>query len=174
MIRAMLPFLTFIFFIVEGTVMQVFSPEWFGISDMVLIPRFVIVMILFISFFLKRSTALIYGLIFGFLWDVIYTDLIGVYFFSMTFTAYLIASISKIFHPHLIIALFLSLFGIIILEFQVYGLYTLVGIAELTTDDFLNQRLFPSLILNGVFVILIYYPLRKHFMILKEANHQEN
>src|SRR5699024_10241381 len=109
--------------------MQVFSPEYFNVSYE-LIPRFAMAIILFIALFMNRSTALSYGLIFGLLSDVVYSDYIGVYFFSMAFTAYIIATLSSLFRTNLMAVLFLGLLGIVMLEFQVYGMYMVVGIAR--------------------------------------------
>lgn len=153
--------------------MQVFSPQWFGVSYD-LIPRFAMVVILFIGIFMNRPLALAYGLIFGFLYDVVYTDVIGVYFFSMAFTAYIIASIAPAFQKSLLTSFFLGLLGIVLLEFQVYGLYSIVGIAQMPLNDFLYDRLPPTLLLNGVFIILVFYPLRKLFMELDHMNKQES
>lgn len=172
MIRVWLPLLTFFFLVFDGTVMQVFSSHWFG-GSFQLIPRFAMVLILFIAFFLNRSTALVYGLIFGLLSDVVYSDLVGVYFFSMAFTAYLMASISSIFRPNLFSVFFLGLLGVVLLEFQAYGLYTIVGYTEAPMHQFLYDRLLPSLVLNGVFIILIYFPLRRLFSAIEMAQRRE-
>lgn len=172
MIRLVLPVVILFFFVFEGTVMQVFSAEFFDVSYE-LIPRFVMVLILLVAFFMKRSTALIYGLIFGLGMDVIYSDYIGVYVFTMAFTAYIIASISPLFHTNLLTAFFLGLLGVAILEFQVYGLYTVIGIAQVSMNDFLYERLLPTLVLNGGFIILVYYPMRRHFHALDAAKREQ-
>lgn len=152
--------------------MQVFSPEYFDLPYE-LIPRFVMAVILFIALFAGRATALTYGLIFGLLSDVVYTDYIGIYFFAMAFTAYIIASIAALFHHKNLFTIFiLGLFGIVMLEFQVYGLYIVVGIAQVSMDHFLYERLLPTLILNGVFIVLAYYPLRRYFHALDAAKRE--
>lgn len=173
MIRVWLPLLTFFFFVFDGTVMEVFSSHWFG-ATYELVPRFAMVMILFIALYINRPTAVIYGLIFGLLTDIVYTEIVGVYFFSMAFTAYLIASIASTFRPNLFSTFLLGILGVILLEFQVYGLYTIIGVAETPLRAFLYDRLFPSLLLNGVFIILMYFPLRKLFRALEAAKQQNS
>ncbi|HET7628317.1 MAG TPA: rod shape-determining protein MreD [Bacillales bacterium] len=162
MIRPWLPLVTFFFFIFDGTVMQVFSAHWFG-ADIHLIPRFAMILVLFTAVFYKRSTSLAYGLIFGFMQDIIYTDIIGVYSFTMAFTAYLIASFAALFRKNVFSAFALVLFGVVLLEFQVYGLYSIIGVSNASLHQFLYERLFPSLVLNGGFFICAYYPVRKGF-----------
>lgn len=173
MIRVWLPVLTFFFFVFDGTVMQVIFPEGTG-TPYVLIPRFTMIIILFIAFFMSRSTALLYGLIFGFLTDIVYSDIIGVYFFSMAFTAYLMASISKIFRTSLLAVFLLGLLGVVLVEFQAYGMYSIVGITHVSLDEFLYVRLFPSLVLNGLFIIVMYVPMKKLFAALKAAKQRQS
>lgn len=151
--------------------MQVFSSHWFGAS-FELVPRFAMVIILFIAFYVKRSTAVAYGLIFGLLTDIVYTDIIGVYFFTMAFTAYLMASFASIFRQGLSSTLLLGILGVVLLEFQVYGLYTIIGLADTPLRAFLYDRLFPSLLLNGVFIIVMYFPMRKLFRELQTVKQQ--
>lgn len=162
MIRVLLPLVIFFFFVFEGTVMQVFSADYFDVPYAV-VPRFVMVMVLFVAFFMKRSTALIYGLVFGLGMDVIYSDYIGVYMFTIAFTGYIMASIVPLFHINVLTTLFLGLLGVVILEFQVYGLYAVIGIAPMPMNVFLYERLMPTLVLNGAFIILVYYPMQRYF-----------
>lgn len=172
MMRVVLPAVILFFFIFEGSVMQVFSAAYF-VASSIFVPRFVMMLILLVAIFMKRSTALVYGLIFGLGMDVIYTDYIGVYVFTMAFTAYLIASFAPLFHPSLLTALFLCLLGVVILEFQVYGLYAVIGIAQVRMDDFLYERLLPTLVLNAVFLIVVYYPMKRYFHTLEAAKREQ-
>lgn len=165
--RIVLPLLVFFFFIFEGTVMQVFSPQAFGFET-VIVPRFVMVMIVFIAMYFSMSKTLVYAIVVGILYDLIYTDLIGVYLFSMAFSAYVISLCTKVIHTNSIVGLLFSLISVTILDFLVYGIYTLIGIADLPVTVFLSERLFPSLIVNGVFFILMYYPMRRLFEKMKE------
>lgn len=173
MIRIWLPVIAFFVFLFESTVMQVFSPEYFG-TTLDLVPRFVMVIILYIACFSNRRTALTYGLIFGFLTDVVHSDVIGVYFFSVAFTAYVIASFAGLFHTNLFTMLFLGLLGVVFLEFQVYGMYSITGIAEQSMNDFLNDRLLPTLLLNAVFIILLYFPLKKLFATIDDGRGEDH
>ncbi|WLD92239.1 rod shape-determining protein MreD [Alkalihalobacillus sp. AL-G] len=160
MIRFLLPFITYLLFIFESTVMQVFTPQHMD-NDTILVPRLVMIMIGFIAMYLSPMRGVLYGIAFGLLYDLIYTDLIGVYMFSMGLTAYLTAFIARYFHGNIFVTLFILLVGISAFEITVYGLYTLIGVAEVMWDTFVYQRYLPTLLLNGVFVVLVYYPLRK-------------
>ncbi|WP_257346323.1 rod shape-determining protein MreD [Pseudalkalibacillus decolorationis] len=172
MIRFLLPFLTYLLFIIESTVMQVFTPQHMD-NDTVLIPRLVMIMIGFIAIYLSPTRGVVYGMVFGLLYDLIYTDLIGVYMFSMGLTAYITAFIARFFHGNIFVTLFIMLIGLSTFEIMVYGLYSLIGIAEVAWETFIYQRYLPTLLLNGVFVVIVYYPLRKWLLDLS-AGLQEN
>ncbi|MGC4375816.1 rod shape-determining protein MreD [Fictibacillus sp. Mic-4] len=167
MYRILLPFLTYIAFVFESTVMQVVNPkqDW----GILLIPHFSLVIIIFVASYLKPSYGIVYGLIFGLLTDLMYTDLIGIYMFSTALVAYITAVLSRFLFGNLFVTLVLTILGVAVLEFLVYGLNTLVGVANESVDLFLYNRLISTLILNGVFAILIYYPLLKFLRKMKDS-----
>lgn len=162
MSRLLLPVLTFFLFVFEGTVMQLFVPEMFG-EHYIVVPRFALVIILFIACFQKRSTALWYGMIFGLLMDVVYTDYLGVYLFVFGFTAYVIASIAAVSRKNVWTVVCLIVLGLTMQAFQIFGLYTIIGIAQMSAETFIQRMLWPTLVLNVIVSLLLYYPLQKHF-----------
>jgi len=166
--KVLLPFLIYLAFISESSLVQTFLPHE-NSMDWQLIPRFSMVMILFIAMYLNTTYGLLYGLAFGLLTDLLYTDIIGVYLFSMAATAYITSIFSRYLFGNLIVTLLLSIVGVSILEFFVYGLNSLIGISNQMIDEFLYNRLLPTLILNGFFAILIYYPYVKQLNQLKDT-----
>ncbi|TLS39244.1 rod shape-determining protein MreD [Pseudalkalibacillus caeni] len=171
--QVILPALMFLFFILEGTVMQVFAPEQYGM-EISLIPRFALAIILLASIVISPGYGVLYGIVFGLLNDLVYSDLIGIYMFSMGLIAYIIGYISKIFHINIFVALVLSLLGISMLEFLVYEFFLLLDRTTLPFDSFLYDRFLPTLVLNGVFVLLIYYPIRGLLFELSDYQRQES
>jgi rod shape-determining protein MreD len=166
--KILLPFLIYLAFISESSLMQAFLPHENGM-EWQFIPRFSMVMILFIAMYLNTTYGLLYGLAFGLLTDLLYTDIIGVYLFSMAATAYITSVFSRYLFGNLIVTLLLSVVGVAILEFFVYGLNSLIGISNQMIDLFLYKRLLPTLILNGFFAILIYYPYVKQLNQVKDT-----
>jgi rod shape-determining protein MreD len=158
--KILLAFFTYLIFVSEGTIIQVFLPNHLD-GEMEVVPRFVLIIICFIAIFLSQKIAIVYGLTFGLLYDLTYTDLIGVYAFGMAFTTYFVTFLSRFFHGNIFIVLVINLLAITLLEFYIYGVYLLIGLATIPYDPFLNNRLIPTLILNGCFVLLIFFPFRK-------------
>ncbi|MBU8905038.1 rod shape-determining protein MreD [Desertibacillus haloalkaliphilus] len=171
MIRYLLPMIVFCLFIFEGTIFQVFSPSAYG-SDLLLVPRFVVVMIVFIAIFNGRGYGLVYGMIFGIFYDVIYTNLLGIYTFALGLVGYSFAlGFARVKRSYALIVI-LTLLAVVFVEYFVYGLYTLIGHIEVVHEVFLSTRLLPGVILNGVFAALIAYPLKKFLLYIKRLDYQ--
>ncbi len=64
---------------------------------------------------------------------------------------------------HIVIAFLVSLVGIALLEFGVYEMDFLIHVTNLEFMSFIRLRLYPTLFLNAVFIILAAYPLSGHF-----------
>ena len=156
----------FAFFIFQGTVMQVFTPEWFG-YHFVSVPHFVLCAVIMIGLFYDRSHAVWYGLLFGLFTDLIYTNVLGVYAFCIPLTAYLLSYLARVFHLYLIIVFFIAIIGVAMLEFEVFAIYGLIGKVTMNLLDFIELRLLPTLIVNGAFLIIIFYPLRRLLLGMK-------
>ncbi len=85
MSRTYLPLLMLVFLIIEGTLYQ-WILAFYGIESL-LVPRFLIVLLVFIGIYSGRASSIIYGLCFGILYDIVYTELLGVYMFGFASSA---------------------------------------------------------------------------------------
>ncbi|WP_347549418.1 rod shape-determining protein MreD [Pseudalkalibacillus hwajinpoensis] len=171
--RLLLSGTLFVLFLIEGTVFQVFAPEQYDFGFQ-LIPRFVTVIVVMIGMILSPAYGVLYGIIFGLLHDLIYTDLVGVYMFGIAVAAYIIGYFSKAFHLNWFTTLILGLLGVSMVEFYVYELFALINVTDLAFDSFFYKRYLPSLILNGVFLLIVYYPVKRLLEELSESRRQEN
>jgi rod shape-determining protein MreD len=167
--RFLLPFIIFFLFIIEGTIMQVVAPERFNL-DYLVIPRFAFVVVIMVAIYLGRTTGTVYALILGLFQDVIYTHLLGVYIFSMALITYLLGFSYKTFQKNSLLLIITALFGTILLEYLVFGIFSIIGITNLLHDRFFYERLLPSLIVNGVFLMIIAHPLRKLLVFLQNKD----
>lgn len=171
--KFLLPFFLFIAFIFESIFVELIPTETFGI-DRIFVPRFIIILIMLIAFFYDRNKAVLFGIIFGMLFDIVYTDMLGIYMFSFPFVAYLISHSMKVLHSNIFVILIVSLMGLGMLETLVYGLYQLVDVVNLDWYEFLYNRLLPTLVLNGVFLIVVYYPMRRFLDKLEKLSNKES
>jgi rod shape-determining protein MreD len=149
-----------ILFLAEGTVSQVFSPQSFG-QTMVIVPRFALVGAILVSFFLGRREGLIYGMALGFLHDVLFGDLIGVYTLSMMVASYFSGLIVMLFHRSIAVCfttITIILFGH---EWLVYSLFRLFSVSAIDVQWVLTKQIIPNVLANVLFAVLIYLPLSK-------------
>jgi rod shape-determining protein MreD len=158
-----LPFAIFLLlFIVESLFVELY-PVRFLTGGHILVPRFLIAGILLLTIYTNKKQGIWYGLLFGLMFDMVYTEVIGIYLFMFPLTAYLISKLMKIFQSNIFIASLVVLFGIAVLEIVVYEMNYLIKITSMAFPTFLNLRLWPTLIVNLVFLLLFAYPLKKQF-----------
>ncbi|GAY75135.1 rod shape-determining protein MreD [Sporolactobacillus inulinus] len=154
--------LLFFLFIIQGTVIPLIP--LFHAWDIQWVPEFVFVAILMIAFFGSLSWGMRYALIFGFMTDIVYSSVLGVYAFSLTLTVYLMSMISRWVNLNLVITILLVAAGIVAMEFQVYVIYLMIGLTDQSLGVFFQARVPSTLVLNALFTLLIYYPFRRYLV----------
>lgn len=160
--RLLLPFVFLTFFILESIFVELLPAELFR-STRILVPHFLIVAILFLTVYASRNLGIIYAFVFGLLFDIVYTEIIGIYLFMFPLVAYIISKIMKVFHSNIIIVTIVSMVGVALLELGVYELNFLIKLTDMDFSTFINLRLFPTIILNIAFAIIFAYPLKRQF-----------
>jgi rod shape-determining protein MreD len=159
MTKFFLPFIMVVLFVLESFLAD--EIIYFISDDHILVPRFLLVALVMITAYIGQQYAIMYGLVFGLLYDLVYTEIIGVYTFAYPVIVYIMSKTMKILQNNILIVSILCLFSIVIVEFFVYGINLLIGVTDMDLHSFLNVRLYPTLILNGVFVIIFAYPLKR-------------
>lgn len=160
MSRAYIPIVVFLFFVIEGTFVQLLFPHHHGWSY-VFVPRFMIVFIILIGIHFARSLSLVYGLIIGLMYDVVYTQLLGVYLFGFATVGYFFVFPYKQIQDRFLLQLAIIIVALVFFEYYQYGLYLLIGLSDTPHHVFLQERLLTSVVLNAAFAILCYYPFLK-------------
>ena len=170
--KFLLPLLFLFLFLLESLFAQYTPHEVFGHSY-ILAPHFLFAGILFLTIYAGRKYGIIYAAIFGLLFDIVWIEIIGIYFFLFPFIAYLISKIMHVLQTNIIVAFLVSLVGIALLELGVYEMDFLIHITTLEFMSFLEMRLYPSLILNAAFLLIASYPLKRHFESFAESLRDE-
>jgi rod shape-determining protein MreD len=163
-----LPFaLFFLLFIVESLFVELY-PVRFLSGGHIIVPRFLIAGILLLTIFGSKEQGIWYGLLFGLMFDIVYTEVIGIYLFMFPLTAYLVSKLMKILQSNIIIATLVTLLGITVVEFVVYEINYLIHVTAMVFPDFIQFRLWPTLMVNFIFLIISVYPLKKQFEKINE------
>jgi rod shape-determining protein MreD len=159
--RYFLPVILYVLFLFEGTVMPLITPSaWQSRID--LSTHFTFIVILFIAIYVSRHWALAYGLAFGMLHDIVYYGpMLGTYTFGFGLVGYLIGLLSFYSKANLLRSMLLIILGDFLLECLFYGIYRIFQITHISIHFALSYHILPSLLVNLLFAILIYVPIRK-------------
>jgi rod shape-determining protein MreD len=170
--KVLLPLLFLCLFLLESLFVQFIPAEVFG-RNYILVPHFLFAGILFLTIYAGRKYGIIYAAIFGLLFDIVWIEIIGIYFFLFPFIAYLISKIMHVLQTNIIVAFFVSLGGIALLEIGVYEMDFLIHVTTLEFMSFIRLRFYPSLIVNAIFILIAAYPLKRHFEKFEESLRDE-
>ena len=154
MIRFLIPFVAVVLFLLEPE-FALFSPISWGEQTLVLVPRFVILYLIFISIYYSKKRACLYGLIFGLLYDVFYIDIIGLYSFLYPLLCFIAGSTVRFIHQHLSVTTILSVVLVALMEVFLYYFFYFIQFTTIPVSDFLSNRLLPTMIANLLFLIML-------------------
>ncbi|EXX85135.1 rod shape-determining protein MreD [Paenibacillus darwinianus] len=151
----------FLLFIVESTIVPWLIPDaLYGR----LVPHFVFVFVLYSALYTGRHTALMLGLFFGLLQDIVfYGNMLGVHAFSMGLGGYLTGLLLERKRSPLLMALSIIGFASLLYDSLVYLIYKVFRIAQEPYAYFLIDSIMPSLFLQLGFALAVYIPARRLF-----------
>lgn len=153
----------FLLIISEGIAID-FLPEAILASKRLITPHWVFIFLFIILMFYDHEEsyyAIAYGIIFGLLTDIIYTDVLGVYTFVYPFVLYIISILKTYVNNNIIMLTILTIFGLILVEILLFVLYGAIGVGEMSITYFIQNRLLPTVLANVVFMFLLYFLSRK-------------
>lgn len=154
MIRSIVPLIAVLLFFLEP-IFSMFSPISLGEGFYTLVPRFVIAYLIFIAVYYSQRDAIIYGFVFGLLYDIFYIDIIGLYAFLYPLICYIASFIIRRVYKHIVTVMLLILLLIALLEVLSYSFASLIAITSIDPKQFIRGRLIPTMISNSLFVIMI-------------------
>jgi rod shape-determining protein MreD len=165
--KILLPFIALVLFY-GSSLFVTYLPIGVFNSDRVLVPHFLIIFILLMSVYYHNTTAILYGFIFGFLYDSFFTEVLGVHLFIFPFVTFLTSRIMKVLHSNLIVTSIVILLNVSILEFLIYQINLLIGKTDWAIATFADLRLWPTLVLNAAFLIIVSFPLKSLLLKLQK------
>ena len=159
MSRLVIPVIGLMLFFLEP-VFGLFSPLHFSGDYYYVVPRFLLMFLIFVSIYYNRRQAVMYGLFFGLLYDVFFIDIIGLYSFLYPAMC-LIASVAvKSIQENLWITSALTIGLIALFEVVLYQFFMLISLVSMPFPAFLETRLIPTMLTNSFFLILFGWMLQ--------------
>lgn len=170
--RFLLPFVMMLVFSAESIFTDLVHFP-FVTDDQVLVPRFLMLVLIFMSAFINQKHAMIYGFIFGLLYDMNYTSLLGVYMFGFAGLCYLASKAFKVLHTNAFVVILIAVLAVSVLEFYVFGTQSLIHKDIMTFNGFVLDRFIPTILLNIAAALILVLPFRLFFMSLKKELRDE-
>ncbi|MGP4041708.1 rod shape-determining protein MreD [Gracilibacillus sp. D59] len=159
--KRMIPFLIalicFILVILEGILAKIDLP--FVKDEWIIVSHFLFLFLLYVTIFFEKETtyyAISLSIIFSFIIDIVYTDVIGVYVFAYTAVLYAVRGLMKVLQTNFIIALLMTILGVVATDILLFFLYNIIQVHDDSWDMFWQHRLIPTSIWNILFGVLIY------------------
>lgn len=156
--KLLIPLILFVLLVVEGIAID-FIPLNFIPSHFIIVPHWIFVFLILVALFYdtdETAFAIIYGVIFGLLTDIVYTDILGVYMFIYPLAIYLMNFLKRIFQTNLLITFIVTMIGLTIVESFILFVYTFIGEINVHYQLFVVERLVPTLIANLIFLLIMY------------------
>ncbi|MEO4052122.1 rod shape-determining protein MreD [Solibacillus sp. CAU 1738] len=153
-IRLLIPAVAIVLFLLEPE-FAMFSPIIWAGKTVFLVPRFLILYLIFISIYYNRNRAVLYGLLFGLLYDVFYIDIIGLYSVLYPLLCFIAGWSVKYIHQHLVITTILAVVLVAFMEVVLYQFFFLIDFTSMPFDTFLYSRLVPTIIANLLFLLML-------------------
>lgn len=157
-IRLLLPLMAFLLLIFEGVAIDLL-PTVITSKELLVVPHWVFIFLLLMNLFYDTNDtyhSIAYGILFGLLIDIVYTDLLGVYMFVYPFTLYLIHLMKRILHTNLLMSILILIVSLTVVETIIYFIYLFTGMISSPITFFLLKRLLPTVIANVLFIVPLY------------------
>ncbi|WP_042199645.1 rod shape-determining protein MreD [Paenibacillus camerounensis] len=169
--RSVLVLLLFLLFIVQGTLLPWLLPD---VWQMRIIPNLVFIVILFVTIYHHRHTALILGLSFGILHDVVfYGRILGAHSFAMGLSAYLIGLIFQIPRAPLPLMMSVVLLGSLLEDSILFSIYSVFNLNREPYNWALLNYMLPTMLFHFAIGLLLYIPVRRQLELIKKETRDE-
>ncbi|KRM22284.1 rod shape-determining protein MreD [Latilactobacillus graminis] len=163
--RYLLPVYLLVAFYLDGTISHL-GEQWLYTPDHTLISRLFMLVLVVTVFMLPEEHQLIwYATGIGFLYDLYYTGMIGMYTFAVPLIIYTIRYLKQYLPDSVFFIGLIDILCLTLLESAIYIMNRLIGYATITPIEFISNVLAPTIALNLVFFIFLYLPLK--YLLLK-------
>lgn len=169
--RSVLILVLFLLFIIEGTILPWLIPDaW----QMRIVPNLVLIVILFVTVYHHRHTALILGLSFGMLHDVVfYGRILGAHSFTIGLSAYLIGLVFQLPRAPLPLMMTVVLLGSLLEDSMLFGIYSVFNLEQQPYNWALLHHMLPTMLFHFAAGLVLYVPLRRQLELLGKETRKE-
>lgn len=158
-------FIQFVAFFLDGSISQMFSSMLFNYPNE-MVTCITLLWLVLATFFAQFS---IYKIVFwaalmGIMFDVYYTGLLGVYVFIYPLVVYISKVVYDTMPRNLLSGLMVYFIDVTMVVGMGYFANVLVGVTTIDFIMFLANILAPTLVINLIFLVLLYFPVESLYM----------
>lgn len=169
--RPVLLLLLFLLFIIQGTVLPWLIPDPWAMR---IVPDLVFIVLLFVTVYHHRHTALVLGLCFGMLHDIVfYGRIIGAHSFAMGVSAYLIGLVFQAPRAPLPMMMSIVLLGSLLYDSILFGIYTIFKLNSEPYNWALMHYMLPTMLVHFALGLMMYIPVRRQLEKLGRVTRKE-
>ena len=159
-LRFIFPIGLLICFFLDGSLSKIFAPLFF--ADPYSIVSCLTLLWLVLAYFFEGDVAIPltgFAIVVGAVADVYYAGIWGLFIFLYPLMVWLTRVLAHSFNPSFLTSILIFFIDVAVFEFLNYVAYNLVGVTSTNLVDFVVDVLAPSLALNLVYFVLLYWPI---------------
>lgn len=147
----------FLLFLIEGTWAAIFS--WHYTTPFIYLT---LIGLMYISLYGRWESALGFGLVFGLLYDIVYTDLLGIYLFTFSLIPLIVSFMLKYIGENFFSVVITFTFMILVFSLGIFSVMTAIGGTLITIQTLLVEQIPGTLIANAIAIAILYYPMTRY------------
>ena len=152
-----IPVVLYVLLILDGFLINAF-PGQFVSEEYILVPHLSLFGFVLFSYYFPKQPMQLYAVLFGLLFDSYYSGILGVYAVAFAVIVYFVKKMQRFLAENVFVLALLFIVAIVMVDSFVFGFYSLMDITQLDFSAFASERLGPTIVLNIVLFIVIYYP----------------
>ena len=168
--RLLIPLVCLVLFFIEP-IFSLFSPFGPG-GQLFIIPRFVLIFLMMTAVYTDRLHAVVWGFVFGVLHDVFFIDIIGLYANLFPVAALAAAYAASKADDHPVVAAGIGFAVLLVFEFILYVVFSLIGFTDLPFGAFFAGRLLPTIAVNGLLMLALAFGLYSYEWKMRGARYE--
>ncbi|HLR14602.1 MAG TPA: rod shape-determining protein MreD [Bacillota bacterium] len=156
--KALIPLSLLIVLALQGVAIEI-ATSFTSMQDVYIIAHWVLVFVICISLLFDSESSyygIVYGVIFGLLIDIVYTDMLGTYMLGYGLTMFILQGVKHVFFTNIYTTMLMVAVGIMVADLFIHGIYAMVGIVDIPFWVYVWTRLLPTVLANLIFLIVLY------------------
>ncbi|MFC4403972.1 rod shape-determining protein MreD [Gracilibacillus xinjiangensis] len=147
--------------ILEGALANILVKLSFIPAEWQIVSHFLLLFVIYITIFFDRQStyySFLFAVLFGLLVDILYTPILGIYLFAYAAAIYIVRNFMKWLHANFYVTVLMMIVGVFTADILAYFLYNIIQMHNMGWNEYLLDRLLPTISWN-VIVGIVFFPM---------------